>query len=65
METRIVELRRKYAGDVEAAAILDQLAAEPKMHRRYSDFYAYEFFVARRPFARESSWHPHVDSIRK
>jgi hypothetical protein len=22
---------------------------EPEMHRRYSDFHAYEFFVARRP----------------
>ncbi len=48
METRIAELRGIYAGDVEAAAILDQLAAEPEMHRRHSDCYAYEFFVARR-----------------
>lgn len=51
METRITELRSKYAGDAEALAILDQLAEEPLMHRRYSDFYAYEFFVARRPIA--------------
>ena len=50
METRIAELRGTYAGDVEASAILDQLAEEPEMHRRHSDFYAYEFFVARRPF---------------
>jgi len=49
METRIAELRGKYAADVEASAILDQLAEEPEMHRRHSDFYAYEFFVARRP----------------
>jgi SAM-dependent methyltransferase len=49
MENRIKELRDKYANDSEASAILDQLAAEPDMHRRYSDFYAYEFFVARRP----------------
>jgi len=48
METRIAELRGKYAGDVEASAILDQLAEEPEMHRRHSDCYAYEFFVARR-----------------
>jgi SAM-dependent methyltransferase len=48
METRIAELRGKYAGDAEASAILDQLAEEPEMHRRHSDFYAYEFFVARR-----------------
>jgi SAM-dependent methyltransferase len=49
METRIAELRSGYAADVEALAILDQLAEEPEMHRRYSDFYAYEFFVTRRP----------------
>ena len=49
METRIDELRRKYANDLEALAILDQLAEEPEMHRRHSDFYAYQFFVARRP----------------
>ncbi|MFO7495300.1 MAG: class I SAM-dependent methyltransferase [Desulfobacterales bacterium] len=51
METRIAELREKYRGDAEATTILDQLAAEPEMHRRHSDFYAYEFFVARRPLA--------------
>lgn len=52
MEMRIAELRGKYANDVEASAILDQLAEEPRMHRRHSDFYAYEFFMARRPSAR-------------
>lgn len=31
----------------EALAVLDQLAQEPEMHRRYSDYYAYEFFVVR------------------
>ncbi len=49
METRIAELRGKYAGDVYALSVLDRLAEEPEMHRSYSDFYAYEFFVARRP----------------
>jgi SAM-dependent methyltransferase len=49
MEARIAELRRKYSGDPEAADILDDLAAEPEMHRRYCAFYAYEFFVVRRP----------------
>jgi SAM-dependent methyltransferase len=47
METRIAELRGRYADDIEASDILDRLAEEPEMHRRYSDFYAYEFFVAR------------------
>jgi SAM-dependent methyltransferase len=48
MEIRIEELRGKYKGDGEALAVLDQLAQEPAMHRRYSDYYAYEFFVVRR-----------------
>lgn len=47
MENRIVRLREKYRADGEALAVLDQLAQEPEMHRRYSDYYAYEFFVAR------------------
>jgi SAM-dependent methyltransferase len=47
MEIRIEELRSKYGDDDEALAVLDQLAQEPEMHRRYSDYYAYEFFVAR------------------
>lgn len=49
MEQRIAELRWKYDNDAEALAALDQLAREPEMHRLYSDYYAYEFFVARRP----------------
>lgn len=47
MEIRIEELRGKHEDDDEALAVLDQLAQEPEMHRRYSDYYAYEFFVAR------------------
>jgi len=49
MQRRIEELRGQYAGDDEAHAILDQIAQEPDLHRRYSDYYAYEFFIARRP----------------
>lgn len=48
MQHRIKELRGKYDNDAEAIAILDQIAQEPEMHRRYSDYYAYEFFVTRR-----------------
>lgn len=47
MERRIEEFRSSYVADNEALAVLDQLAQEPEMHRRYSDYYAYEFFVAR------------------
>jgi SAM-dependent methyltransferase len=49
METRIAELREMYSGDVEASAVLQQIAEEPLLHRLHCDFYAYEFFVARRP----------------
>ncbi len=48
MERRINELRPSYRADAEAVALLDQLAMEPELHRRYSDYYAYEFFVLRR-----------------
>ena len=48
MEERIAELRKKYADDPEASAVLDQIAEEPEMHRRHSSYYAYEFFVASR-----------------
>jgi SAM-dependent methyltransferase len=50
MERRIETLRERHAVDPEALAILDQLAQEPEMHRRHSEYYAYEFFVARKPF---------------
>jgi SAM-dependent methyltransferase len=49
MEMRLAALRVKYAGDSEAELVLNRLAQEPEMHRRHGDFYAYEFFVARRP----------------
>ncbi len=48
MERRIEELRAKYAGDADALGVLEELAQEPEIRRRYSDYYAYEFFVARR-----------------
>ncbi|MBM4147923.1 MAG: class I SAM-dependent methyltransferase [Lentisphaerae bacterium] len=47
MELRIGEMRGKYSDDADALAVLDRLAQEPAMHRSYSDYYAYEFFVVR------------------
>lgn len=49
MERRIEELRGKYADDAEALAALEEIAREPEMHRRHSDYYGYEFFVVGRP----------------
>jgi SAM-dependent methyltransferase len=48
MESRIKELRAKYSGDAESVEALDEIAREPEMHRRHSDYYGYEFFVVRR-----------------
>jgi len=46
---RVDELRARHTGDPEALAALDGIAAEPDLHRRSSNSYGYEFFVARRP----------------
>jgi SAM-dependent methyltransferase len=48
MQSRIEELRSRYADDDKALASLDELGQEPEMHQRHSDYYAYEFFVTRR-----------------
>jgi SAM-dependent methyltransferase len=48
LEQRIETLRAKYAEDVEALSALDEIAREPKMHRRSGHHYGYTFFVARR-----------------
>ena len=48
MQQRIEELRGQYAADPESLTVLEQLAQEPEMHQRYAEYYAYEFFVARR-----------------
>ncbi len=34
--------------DTHLAMALDLLAREPELHRLYGEYYAYEFFVARR-----------------
>jgi len=48
MERRIEELRRKYPDDAESRTALDEIASEPEMHRRHSDYYGYEFFVVQK-----------------
>jgi len=47
MEARLEELRRKYAGDTKALAVIEESQKEVDIRRRYSDSYGYEFFVAR------------------
>ena len=36
------------SNDAEALGVLHQIAEEPEMHRRYSDYRAYELLVTRR-----------------
>jgi SAM-dependent methyltransferase len=48
MICHIEAMRSTYSDDPEALDILDELALEPEMHRRHSEYYAYEYFVARR-----------------
>ncbi|MBK9179450.1 MAG: class I SAM-dependent methyltransferase [Acidimicrobiales bacterium] len=49
LQARVRGLRHVHASDPGALAVLDQLDAEADMHDRYSDYYAYEFFITRRP----------------
>lgn len=48
MQARIAELRNTYSTDRQALELLEQIAREPELHRRYSDFYGYAFIVAQR-----------------
>ena len=48
MERIIEEFLGKYADDPEASEILKQLALEPAVYRKNSDYYNYEFFVTRK-----------------
>lgn len=47
MEARIAALRDQYAGDPEAQAVLSLIQHEADLHRRYGEYYSYEFFVVR------------------
>ena len=48
MTRRIETLRSRYAGDEEALGVLEGIAEEPRLHRKWGDVYGYEFFVAGR-----------------
>lgn len=51
MEKRITLLREQYAGDQEAIELLDASELEMDIHRRYSAWYGYVFYLARRSSA--------------
>jgi SAM-dependent methyltransferase len=44
----IANLRQKYPGDPEAKSILDSFELEMEMHRRYSEYYGYGFYLIRK-----------------
>jgi ubiquinone/menaquinone biosynthesis C-methylase UbiE len=48
MEKKLAEMRRKYKGNKKAQAIFDSLQLEIDMHRKYSDYYGYGFFIMKR-----------------
>jgi ubiquinone/menaquinone biosynthesis C-methylase UbiE len=48
LEARIHELRRKYAGDAEALAVLDQEQAEADLFKKHQKWYGSAFFVMQR-----------------
>jgi SAM-dependent methyltransferase len=45
MEKKLVAMRRKYKGNQDAQAIFDSLQLEIDMHRKYSDYYGYGFYI--------------------
>jgi len=49
MAARVAEFRQRYPADPEALAALAQIGREVELHRDFADYYAYEFFVLRRP----------------
>jgi SAM-dependent methyltransferase len=48
IEERLHEMRRRYAHDAEAMAILDAEAEEIDLFRRYGDYYGYVFYLLQR-----------------
>jgi len=47
-EKRLAEMRRKYQNRQDAQAICDSFQLEIDMHRKYSDYYGYGFYIMRK-----------------
>jgi ubiquinone/menaquinone biosynthesis C-methylase UbiE len=47
-EKRLASLRRKYKGNGNAQAIFDEFQLEIDMHRKYSPYYGYGFYIMRK-----------------
>lgn len=48
MEKKLAELRVKYRGKVEAQELYDRFDIELDMHRKYSAYYGYAFYIMKR-----------------
>lgn len=48
LEAKLEGMREEYRGDREALEFLDSLQIEIEMHRQYSEFYGYVFYIMRR-----------------
>ena len=45
VEKKLAEMRRKYRNNQDAQAIFDSFQLEIDMHRKYSDYYGYSFYI--------------------
>lgn len=48
MEARLAEMEEKYAGDVKAQEVLAMNRREIEIFRKYSEYYGYVFYIARK-----------------
>lgn len=48
LQNRIEEMKEKYSGNEEALEFLKQTEYEIAMHKKYSAYYGYEFFILRK-----------------
>ena len=49
MSKLMPSLRKKYADSTDAVAMFDDNELEMAIHKKYSKWYGYEFFVCRHP----------------
>jgi len=48
MEKKLIAMRRKYRNNKKAQAIFDSFQLEIDMHRKYSQYYGYGFYIMRK-----------------
>jgi ubiquinone/menaquinone biosynthesis C-methylase UbiE len=52
VERKLVAMKRKYKGNKDAQAIFDSFRLEIDMHRKYSDYYGYDFYIMQKRLTR-------------